>query len=464
MKFKWPSEWKDFDAMSYLISDFTSSTVRPSRKLAFWSNLICDVCLYRKSPFVTHSDLKRCLAWQGNPPRCLDGVLDDMQSKHTVVKCNKLTETWSQWGFGILVSPITSVWQKIIPDNSEQKFVVVSVLEECKFKVLDHIHASSATLLYTIKEWEDVLSQFIHHSNTDNFNKYLTFQRCITAHGDPISLIKVRGREEKFVQMITQIDVAIGAARSTRDMLVVRTKHLREQVNDFHIAAMQARNRNRTEALANLRRKKMYEKSLENQDGALNNTESLLLQLQEAQQQKIIISTLKVGADALNKNKVSLTEVDNIMDQLEEYKEYEEDLNSALKFDTSHMSDETALEEELAALLTEDTGSPPAKKMLVAPDVIDLTEEDNDILTNPTPANDTKELSAEEELDELTLIEEKLTSCPEPVSRTPNHREEFEDSEHPVVRESVPKEVTARLSPELRRKPGRKLVGTLVME
>ena len=59
----------------------------------------------------------------------LDGVLDDMQSKHTVVKCNKLTETWSQWGFGILVSPITSVWQKIIPDNSEQKFVVVSVLE-----------------------------------------------------------------------------------------------------------------------------------------------------------------------------------------------------------------------------------------------------------------------------------------------------------------------------------------------
>ena len=47
-----------------------------------------------------------------------------------------------------------------------------------------------------------------------------------------------------------------------------------------------------------------------------------------------------------------------------QYKEYEEDLNSALKFDTSHLSDETALEEELAALLTEDTGSPPAKKMV----------------------------------------------------------------------------------------------------
>ena len=36
----------------------------------------------------------------------------------------------------------------------------------------------------------------------------------------------------------------------------------------------------------------MYEKSLENQDGALNNTESLLLQLQEAQQQKIVSGAL----------------------------------------------------------------------------------------------------------------------------------------------------------------------------
>ena len=59
----------------------------------------------------------------------IEGVLEDMQNKQTVLKCHKLTETWSQWGLGVLASPITSVWKKIIPDTSEQKFVVVSVLE-----------------------------------------------------------------------------------------------------------------------------------------------------------------------------------------------------------------------------------------------------------------------------------------------------------------------------------------------
>ena len=52
-----------------------------------------------------------------------------MQNKRTVLKLEKLTETWSRWGLGVLASPLTSVWRRIVPDTSEQKFVVVSVLE-----------------------------------------------------------------------------------------------------------------------------------------------------------------------------------------------------------------------------------------------------------------------------------------------------------------------------------------------
>jgi hypothetical protein len=59
----------------------------------------------------------------------LEGVLEEMQNKQTVLKFEKLTETWSQWGLGILVSPLTSMWRRLVPDTSEQKFVVISVLE-----------------------------------------------------------------------------------------------------------------------------------------------------------------------------------------------------------------------------------------------------------------------------------------------------------------------------------------------
>lgn len=56
-------------------------------------------------------------------------MLEDMQNKRTVVCHEKLTESWSQWGFGLLVSPVTSMWRKIVPDTSERKFVILSVLE-----------------------------------------------------------------------------------------------------------------------------------------------------------------------------------------------------------------------------------------------------------------------------------------------------------------------------------------------
>ena len=60
-----------------------------------------------------------------------------------------------------------------------------------------------------------------------------------------------------------------------------------------------------------------------------------------------------------------------------------------------------------------------------------------------------------EELAELYSIQEELDNAPPPP-------EEFDEVEHPVEREAPPKEMLARLSPELRRKPGRKLVGTLM--
>ena len=70
-----------------------------------------------------------------------------------------------------------------------------------------------------------------------------------------------------------------------------------------------------------------------------------------------------------------------------------------------------------------------------------------------------------EELDELYSIQQELERAPTPPEQLDSSRalrEEFDDVEHPVEREAPPKQMTARLSPELRRKPGRKLVGTLL--
>ena len=83
--------------------------------------------------------------------------------------------------------------------------------------------------------------------------------------------------------------------------------------------------------------------------------------------------------------------------------------------------------------------------------IIDLTleeeEEEEDIPDNTRPQDN---MLSSEELAELYSIQEELDNAPPPP-------EEFDEVEHPVEREAPP-----RLSPELRRKPGRKLVGTLM--
>ena len=63
------------------------------------------------------------------PPPGLEGVLEDMIQKKTVVPLNKLTVSWSQWGLSLLASPFTSVWRKLVPDTGEPMFVVMSVLQ-----------------------------------------------------------------------------------------------------------------------------------------------------------------------------------------------------------------------------------------------------------------------------------------------------------------------------------------------
>ena len=68
-----------------------------------------------------------------------------------------------------------------------------------------------------------------------------------------MSVVKLKCKEEKCVSKITQIDLAIGAAKSTRDMLESRTNQLRVKINECHLAAKTARCHNRREALAHLR-------------------------------------------------------------------------------------------------------------------------------------------------------------------------------------------------------------------
>ena len=70
-------------------------------------------------------------------------------------------------------------------------------------------------------------------------------------YGDPVSLVKVRAPDEKVVSSISQVDIAIGKAKATRDALCSQIKQLGGKVNELLTAARKAKNKNA--ALSHLR-------------------------------------------------------------------------------------------------------------------------------------------------------------------------------------------------------------------
>ena len=70
-------------------------------------------------------------------------------------------------------------------------------------------------------------------------------------YGDPPALVKVRAPDERTVSTVSQVDIAIGKAKVTRDALCSQIKQLSGKVNDLLTAARRARNKN--EALSHLR-------------------------------------------------------------------------------------------------------------------------------------------------------------------------------------------------------------------
>ena len=396
--------------MSYFLSDFSSHNTKPIRKVNFWSNLIIAVCQYRRTPVITLTELRKCLLWKGMPPMCLKGVLDEMEKNKTVCVKDKFIQTWSQWGLQILASPLTNAWKKISRSVDQEKdFVIVSIYQKIRDDLLADLDAQ-AKHLFTKSEWEAFLLKHVAKSNVESFTQLLYSHGDIVIHGDPTLLVKVKTSKDSKVSPVSEIDIAIVKAELTKKHLHDRTQYLNSEISKLCSNAKASRSRQ--EALNILKRKKIYELSLQRWEGMLNNTESLLLQLCESQHHKDVIVTLKTGADALQQNRVSLSEIDKVMDQLDEYKEYEEDLTEALT-SSSHKESEEDLEIELEKILNEH-------------EVIDLTKDDE--------------------------TEVALSNCPDvPTDYNLN------ESNQAVEDDLIPIHIKNRLSPETRRKPGRKI-------
>nr|XP_002125355.1 charged multivesicular body protein 4b-like isoform X2 [Ciona intestinalis]XP_009858985.1 charged multivesicular body protein 4b-like isoform X1 [Ciona intestinalis] len=193
---------------------------------------------------------------------------------------------------------------------------------------------------------------------------------------------------------------AIQKLRDTAEMLQKKSEHLEVKIERELKTAKQHGTKNKKMAIAALKRKKRFEKQLQNVDGTLSTVELQLEAVQNAESNKLVLDTMKTGAQALKQahNHMNADEVHDVMDEIDEQKVISDEITTALSGGFGYQDvDEDDLMAELEELEQEEFN----ENMLDIP----AAEELPDVPTHSLPQPAKAKAKAKEDDDELAELQ-----------------------------------------------------------
>ncbi|XP_066973463.1 charged multivesicular body protein 6-A isoform X1 [Macrobrachium rosenbergii] len=161
---------------------------------------------------------------------------------------------------------------------------------------------------------------------------------------------------KKPISKVTEQDKAVLQLKTTRDR--IRQYQKRSETNlekDRQLAKQLLQNGKKERAKLLLRKKKFIEEQLNKTDGTLENIEKMIQDLEFAQIEMKVVDSLKVGNEALKQinQMLSIEDVERILDETEEAAEKQREISALLGGGALTDEDESAVEEELDALIAD---------------------------------------------------------------------------------------------------------------
>ncbi|KAK7077121.1 Charged multivesicular body protein 6 [Halocaridina rubra] len=184
---------------------------------------------------------------------------------------------------------------------------------------------------------------------------------------------------KKTVSKVTEQDKAILQLKTTRDR--IRQYQKRSEANlekDRTLAKQLLQNGKKDRAKLLLRKKRFVEEQLNKTDATLENIEKMIQDLEFAQIEMKVVDSLKVGNESLKhiNEMLSIADVESILDETEEAAEKQREISALLSGGVLTEADESAVEEELDALIADavkkqlpDAPSAAENPEVVLPDV-----------------------------------------------------------------------------------------------
>ncbi|RZC43089.1 Snf7 domain containing protein [Asbolus verrucosus] len=141
--------------------------------------------------------------------------------------------------------------------------------------------------------------------------------------------------------------------RQTEDMLLKKQEHLERKIDEEMKTAKANASKNKHSAMQALRRKRRFEKQLQQVDGTLSTLEMQREALEEALMSTTVLTTMKNAASVLKRVHLDLSvdQVNNLMDDIADQQELTGEILDAISAPVGFQDvDEDELEKELEAL------------------------------------------------------------------------------------------------------------------
>lgn len=202
---------------------------------------------------------------------------------------------------------------------------------------------------------------------------------------------------------------AIQELRGTEEMLTKKQEFLEKKIELEIDTAKKNASKNKRAAIQALKRKKRYEKQLQQIDGTLTTIELQREALEGANTNTAVLSNMKKAADALKTvhNNMDINQVHDMMDDIAEQQDVAKEISDAISNPVAFGQDvdEDELERELEELEQEELDKDLLK---VGPNAKDLPEVPTSEVAEPAAAKEKKRAVpakvAEDDEDMKTLM------------------------------------------------------------
>ncbi|KAL0269575.1 UNVERIFIED_CONTAM: hypothetical protein PYX00_007264 [Menopon gallinae] len=370
-KFTYPECWKDDMRMNALFAPFRAKSVNPTdweSKMKFWTSLIEQWCIYRKTPFVDMSVLCHDFRRKDKTPSCLNEVLNHLQSNKTLISKDaflQMTEpSWKSWAFQVLVTnplkwTLNKVASTIRRNENSTACIHYPALQKLGEKLFEKVPDSAKGKLLTMKHVQKI-SQINDTDVLQLLLQWLCFLRLAVLHQHSLEMVVKFQKTAKENLTVTDVDKALFSLEQNREMLQENINRLEDERDKLMDEARKSvADKKMVTAKRCLRRKKAVENVLKKMEGGAENVENLIYEIQMAKMDSVILDCYKTGVTALNKyfkdNGLTKENVMETKNELQEILTFKSGIDSILveSLDSEAGQDSDDLEEELRILLAE---------------------------------------------------------------------------------------------------------------